>query len=134
MFQPLNLMLGNEMILVFARIVVSSFFLVAGLFGAFNFKIVVQEMRDASLARPQFFALATITTQLSGSVLLITNVAGLSWLGAGILGVFTLLCIPFGHAFWCYPEPRRTAELHIALEHLALTGGLLLAAIASRST
>jgi transmembrane protein len=125
-------MLGSEVVLVFARVIVSSFFLVAGLFGVFNFNTVVQEMRDASLARPQLFALATIITQLSGSALLITNVAGLAWLGAGILGAFTLLCIPFGHAFWRYPEPKRTAELHIALEHVALTGGLLLAAIASR--
>jgi transmembrane protein len=71
-----------------------------------------------------------IATQLVGSFLVITNVAGLTWLGAGILGVFTLLCIPYGHPFWRFGEPKRSEELYIAF--VALTGGLLLAAVASR--
>lgn len=45
--------------------------------------------------------------------------------------MFTLLCIPIGHPFWRMDEPRRTADLQIALEHVALTGGLLLAAVQS---
>jgi transmembrane protein len=47
-------------------------------------------------------------------------------------GVFTLLCIPYGHPFWRFEEPKRSEELYIAFEHVALTGGLLLAAVASR--
>lgn len=64
-----------------------------------------------------------------GSLLLIT---GLSWVGAGVLGVFALLCIPCGHPFSRFKDLKRSAELYIALEHAARTSDLLLAAIASR--
>jgi transmembrane protein len=43
-----------------------------------------------------------------------------------------LLGIPYGHPFWRFEEPKRSEELYIAFEHVALTGGLLLAAVASR--
>lgn len=128
----INAILASGWTLIIGRVVLSSFFLIAGLYGVFNFGAVVQEMKTVSLPSPKFFALATIAVQLGGSILLISNVGGLAWLGAAALAVFTLACIPVGHAFWTFPEPQRQAELQIALEHIALTGGLLLAAIASR--
>lgn len=69
-----------------------------------------------------------VLLQLGGSLLVITNMAKLGWIGAVALALFTRMTIPFGHAFWTFPEPRRTAELHIALEHVTVIGGLLLAA------
>lgn len=52
--------------------------------------------------------------------------------GAGILAIFTLLCIPIGHPFWKLAEPQRTQDFQIVLEHIALSGGLLLAVIATK--
>lgn len=124
-------LLSSSILMIVARVVLASFFLIAGIFGIFNFPAVVQEMSAASLMAPKLMAVATIATQLVGSILLITNVAGLSWLGAVVLAVFTLLCIPFGHPFWQFEEPQRTQHLQIALEHFALSGGLLIAAIVS---
>lgn len=122
--------LSSPVALITARLVLASFFVMAGIFGVFNFGAVVQEMIDASLPVPKFLAFATITTQLIGSLLLVTNVGHLSWLGAIVLAGFTLLCIPLGHPFWNYEEPiKRTAEMQIALEHFALSGGLVIAAI-----
>ncbi len=114
---------------ILARSILASFFLIAGLFGLFNFLAVTSEMQAVALPAPKMFAVATIATQLGGSILLITNLRGLGWLGAGALAVFTLLCIPVAHPFWLQDEPRRTVDLQIALEHFALTGGLLLAAV-----
>ena len=111
-----------------AKVILTSFFWVAGLFGLFNFRVIIQEMVDANLPLPKLFAGATIACQLAGSALLISNVAGLAWLGAGALGVFTILCIPIGHPFWKFQEPKRSHELHIALEHITVVGGLILAA------
>lgn len=111
-----------------AKVILTSFFWMAGLFGVFNFRIIVQEMVDAGLPMPKFFAVTTIACQLAGSALLITNLAGLAWLGAGALGVFTILCIPIGHPFWKFEEPKRSHEFHIALEHITVVGGLILAA------
>lgn len=114
-----------------AKVILTSFFWIAGLFGCFNFRIIVQEMIDASLPAPKVFAVATIACQLLGSALLISNWAGLAWLAAGALGVFTLLTIPIGHPFWKFDEPKRSHELHIALEHVSVVGGLILAATLS---
>lgn len=124
-------LLDNAYFLLFARIVLTTLFWSAGIFGLFKFHIIVGEMENESLPNPKFFAVATICVQLVGSALIITNWLNLGWLGAGALGVFTLLTIPIGHAFWRYPEPKRTHEFHLVLEHITVVGGLLLAAILS---
>lgn len=113
---------------MFLRAVLTLLFWSAGLFGLFNFSQVVSEVRELGLPNETLIASATILVQLGGSLLVISNFAKLGWLGALALAVFTLLTIPFGHAFWTFAEPRRTAELHIALEHLTVVGGLLLCA------
>jgi transmembrane protein len=123
--------LESPIALVGGRVILTCLFWMAGVYGLFNFPAVVQEMRDACLPSPELFAIATIGCQLIGSAIIITNIAGLGWLGAAALGVFTLLSIPIGHAFWTFDEPRRTHEFHIALEHVTVVGGLLLAAILS---
>lgn len=114
-----------EMVL---RAVLTLLFWSAGLFGLFNFSAVVAEVRAVGLPYEKLVAAATVLLQLGGSFLVITNFAKLGWIGAIALAIFTLLTIPFGHAFWTFSEPRRTAELHIALEHITVVGGLLLAA------
>jgi len=123
------LVLESPITLVFGRILLTTLFWSAGIFGLFNFSAIVSEMKAVNLPAPAGFAVATIAIQLVGSVLLIGNFNGLGWLGAGALGLFTLLTIPYGHAFWTFPEPRRTEELHIALEHISVAGGMLMAAI-----
>lgn len=127
----ITLTLTHPVATVVAKVVLTSFFWMAGLFGLFNFKAIVQEMVDVKLPSPSFFAVATIACQLIGSALIITNIAGLGWLGAGALAVFTILTIPIGHPFWKFEEPKRTHEFHIVLEHFTVVGGLMLAAIIS---
>ncbi len=127
--QSITLILESPITLIAARIVVTSFFWMAGIFGLFNFQVIVQEMKDASLPAPVPFAAATIACQLLSSALLITNWNNWGWLGAGALIVFTLLCIPLGHPFWKFEEPRRTSEFHLVLEHITVVGGLMLAGI-----
>lgn len=124
-------LIGNDYFLLFARIMLTTLFWSAGIFGLFKFRAIVGEMKSVSLPKPEVFAVATIFTQLVGSALIITNWLNLGWLGAGALGVFTLLTIPYGHAFWRYPEPKRTQEFHLVLEHITVVGGLLLAAVLS---
>ncbi len=55
----------------------------------------------------------------------------LVWLGAGILAVFTLLCIPIAHPFWKLTGEEKSKDFQIVLEHIALVGGLILAAVAT---
>lgn len=123
--------LESKFALISRRVILTCLFWMAGLFGLFNFSVIVEEMTGAGLPLPAVFAVATIACQLIGSALIITNIASLGWLGAGALGVFTLLSIPIGHPFWTFEEPRATHEFQIALEHITVVGGMLLAAILS---
>lgn len=113
---------------VVLRVVLTLLFWSAGMFGLFNFAAVAMEVHELGLPYAPLLAGATILLQLGASLLVITNFQKLGWIGALALAGFTLLTIPFGHAFWTFTEPRRTAELHIALEHVTVIGGLLLAA------
>lgn len=124
----ISLLLTHPHMIMLSKIILTSFFWMAGLFGLFNFKVIVLEMIDANLPAPQVFAVATIACQLGGSALLISNTWGLGWLGASALAVFTILCIPIAHPFWKFGEPKRTGEFHIVLEHVTVVGGLMLAA------
>lgn len=129
--EAIAIILNSPVTLVIARVILTLLFWMAGLFGVFNFSLVLKEMEDAGLRFPKTCAVATIICQLVGSALIITNIYGLGWLGAGALGIFTLLSIPLGHPFWKFEEPRKTFEFQVALEHVTLVGGLLMAAILS---
>jgi uncharacterized membrane protein YphA (DoxX/SURF4 family) len=85
----------------------------------------------AGVALP--IAAATIVVELAGSGLLI--VGRLQWLGAGALSVFTALATVIAHDFWNAPDAAtHFREFNSFLEHLGLIGGLVLAAILSRTS
>jgi len=125
----ISAMLTSPATQLVARIVLTTLFWSAGLMNLFGFRATIKKVREVGLPAPTFFAVATIVVQLSGAFLVITNMAQCAWLGAGALAVFTLLTIPYGHAFWKFPEPRRTEEINIVLEHITVVGGLLMAAM-----
>lgn len=122
-------LLMSDAFLIVARVVLTSFFWIAGLFGIFKFGVMVETIKAHRLPMPRLIVVLMVTTELVGSLLLITDFRSMGWLGAGALGVFTLLSIPLGHAFWRYPPPKKMEEFQIALEHLAVIGGLMGAAI-----
>ncbi|MFY8092166.1 MAG: DoxX family protein [Niveispirillum sp.] len=72
--------------------------------------------------------IATLIVQLGGSAALIAG--RLAWLGAGAMGLFTVLATLIAHPFWTVADPvARFHERNIFLEHGGLVGGLILAAI-----
>ncbi len=113
---------------VLARLVLTSFFWIAGIFGVLKFAVIVASVERAGLPAPRLIAAAMTVTELGGSALLVSNAWSLGWLGAGWLGVFTALSIPLGHPFWTFPPPKRMEEFQIALEHVTVIGGLMCAA------
>ncbi|WP_271963877.1 hypothetical protein [Pseudomonas aeruginosa] len=78
---------------------------------------------------PVTMVVLTIILQTFGSIFVITNWYGLGWIAAGALAIFTLLTIPVAHAFWKWDGSKRVEEFNIALEHLTVVGGFMLAAI-----
>ena len=67
---------------------------------------------------------------LGGSLLVIANRR--AWSGAGALGILTLMTIPVAHDFWNLSGHAAAMERNIALQHLGLIGGLMVAAALSR--
>lgn len=118
-------LLDTDAFNLLSRMILTSFFWVAGIVGLFRPSLIVAAVRRAALPAPHLIAGAMIVTELAGSALLITNVNSLGWLGAGWLGVFTFLSIPLGHPFWRFDPPRKMEEFQVALEHLAVVGGLM---------
>lgn len=112
-----------------ARVILTFVFWSAGLAGIFDFPTKVAEMRSVGLPAPELFAVVVTIVQLGGSILIIAN--KYAWLGAGALGVFLALTIPFAHAFWTMSEPQRTFEFYVVLEHISIIGGLMVAAALS---
>jgi transmembrane protein len=119
--------LASRWFALFARIVLTFVFWSAGLAGLFDFSGKVAEMEAVGLQPAALFAFLVTAVLLGASALIIFNRA--AWLGAGALGVFLALTIPIAHAFWQMPEPQRTQEFYIVIEHISLIGGLMVAAV-----
>jgi len=112
-----------------ARTVLTFMFWSSALAKLGDAEAALAEMRHFGLEPDLFYYFLTVITLLIGSLLVILDKG--TWLGAGALAVFTLLTIPVAHDFWAMEEPRKTAEFHVAMEHITVVGGLLVAVYAS---
>lgn len=109
-----------------ARITLTFMFWASGIAKLLDFPGAVGEMAHFGLNPPAVFAVATIIVQIVGSALIILN--RWTWLGAGMLGVFTLLTIPIAHNFWTMEEPFKTIEFYVVMEHISIVGALMVVA------
>jgi transmembrane protein len=86
---------------------------------------------DANLAGVEpasLLALLAIFIQFGGSVLVIWG-GRWAWLGAGALGVFTVLATLLAHSWWTKIGIDRLRDFNTFWEHVGLVGGLMLAAV-----
>lgn len=88
------------------------------------------ELADFGLSPAGPINALAIFVLLGGSLLVIANRR--AWSGAGALGILTLMTIPVAHDFWNLSGHTATMERNIALQHLGLIGGLMVAAALSR--
>ena len=79
---------------------------------------------------PALWAALTIAVELVGSLIVLSG--RLVWLGAGMLGVFTVVAAFTANAFWTMQGHERFMATNAFFEHLGLVGGLVLAAILTR--
>lgn len=117
---------GSRVFGFVARLVLTSMFWLSGIAKLADFNAGVGEMVHFGLEPPALFNIATAITQIVGSALIIAN--RWTWLGAGMLAVFTALTIPVAHNFWTMQEPMRTIEFHIVMEHITVIGALMVVA------
>jgi uncharacterized membrane protein YphA (DoxX/SURF4 family) len=99
-----------------------------GLNKLLDFPGAVAEQAHFGLAPPALFAVATIATEIVGSVLVLSG--WLRWLGALWLAGFTLIATFVANGFWTLPPGlERFMAANSFFEHLGLIGGFLLVAI-----
>jgi transmembrane protein len=121
-------MLDNPATLLFTRICVTLPFFVSGLMKLFDWQGGEAEMLRAGLHPSWLFNLAAFVTELGGSALVILDRK--TWLGAGALGIFTLLATFMAHRFWeVTGEEARIMQLNSFLEHATISAAFILVVV-----
>jgi uncharacterized membrane protein YphA (DoxX/SURF4 family) len=111
-----------------ARLLLVGAYLLGGLVKLADWQGAVAEQAHFGMHPPALWAALTIAIELVGPVLILTG--RWVWLGAGMLGVFTLLAAFTANAFWAMPPgPERFGATNAFFEHLGLIGGFVLAAL-----
>ncbi len=111
-----------------ARLLLVGAYLLGGLVKLTDWQGAVAEQAHFGMHPPALWAALTIAIELIGPVLILTG--RWVWLGAGMLGVFTLLAAFTANAFWTMPAgPERFGATNAFFEHLGLIGGFVLAAL-----
>jgi transmembrane protein len=110
-----------------SRLALALPFLVSGATKLIDFQGASNEVADLGLQPATLFAAAIVSTHIGGSLLFLTR--SYCWLGAGILSAFTAIATLLAHAFWMHQGPERTHQMATFFEHVAIDGGLAMAAI-----
>lgn len=111
-----------------ARLLLVGAYLLGGVVKLTDWQGAVAEQAHFGMHPPALWAALTIAIELIGPVLILTG--RWVWLGAGMLGVFTLLAAFTANAFWTMPPgPERFGATNAFFEHLGLIGGFVLAAL-----
>jgi uncharacterized membrane protein YphA (DoxX/SURF4 family) len=97
-----------------------------GLTKLFDFSGAVVEAQNFGLPFAAATAIATIVTELVGSMLILMGIY--RWAGALWLGGFTLVATFVANRFWEMQPPQRFMVENSFFEHLGLVGGFLLLA------
>ena len=113
-----------------AQLALCSAYLLGGVVKLTDFPAAIAEQAHFGVPMPALFAAVTIAVELVGPILILTD--RLAWLGAGMLGMFTLLAALVANAFWTLHGYERFAAMNAFFEHLGLIGGFVLVAIHSR--
>lgn len=111
-----------------ARLLLVGAYLLGGLVKLTDWPGSVAEQAHFGMNPAAFWAALTIAIELIGPLLILSG--RLVWLGAGMLGVFTLLAAFTANAFWAMPAgPERFGATNAFFEHVGLIGGFILAAL-----
>ena len=111
-----------------ARLALVGAYLLGGIVKASDWTAAVAEQAHFGMHPPAFWAALTIAVEIAGPLLILSG--RFVWLGAGMLGIFTLFAAITANAFWAMPDgPARFMATNAFFEHLGLIGGFVLAAL-----
>jgi uncharacterized membrane protein YphA (DoxX/SURF4 family) len=111
-----------------ARLALVGAYLLGGIVKASDWTAAVAEQAHFGMHPSALWAALTIAIEIAGPLLILSG--RLVWLGAGMLGVFTLFAAITANAFWAMPAGQeRFMATNAFFEHLGLIGGFVLAAL-----
>lgn len=111
----------------FARLLLVGAYLIGGLVKLADWPAAVAEQAHFGMNPPALWAGLTIAVEIVGPMLILWG--RMVWLGAGMLGTFTLLAAFVANAFWTMAGQERFAATNAFFEHVGLVGGFILAAL-----
>jgi len=126
---PIARLLDHPCTLLVTRICVTLPFLIAGIFKLTDWSSGVAEMESVGLRPAGLFNLLTLVTELGGSTLVIIDRR--TWLGAGALGVFTVLTTFLAHRYWEFEGAARLQQFNSFLEHVTIAAAFILVTVLS---
>ena len=113
--------------MLIARICLSAVYLFSGIDKLIHRADSIAELNALKLPQPELLRPLVIAVQLIGGLMVLLGVH--AELGALLLLGFTVLATLIAHRPFDHEGPARRMQFTIALEHLAICGGLLLLAI-----
>lgn len=114
-----------------ARLALVSAYLLGAIVKVSDFPGAVAEQAHFGMTPLAFWAVLTIVVEIVGPLLILTR--RWLWLGAGMLGVFTLLAALKANAFWAMAQGHdRFMATNAFFEHIGLIGGFVLVVLFDR--
>jgi uncharacterized membrane protein YphA (DoxX/SURF4 family) len=110
-----------------ARLLLVGAYLVGGIAKLTDWPGAVAEQAHFGMTPPALWAALTIVVEIIGPLLILLG--RFVWLGAGMLGLFTLLAAFVANAFWTMEGQARFFATNSFFEHVGLVGGFILAAL-----
>lgn len=110
-----------------ARLLLVGAYMVGGFAKLTDWHGAVAEQAHFGMSPPALWAGLTIAVEIIGPLLILLG--RMVWLGAGMLGVFTLLAAFVANAFWTMEGQERFMATNAFSEHVGLVGGFILAAL-----
>ncbi|MDN7933445.1 DoxX family protein [Burkholderia metallica] len=120
-------LLARPWVLPLVRVALVSAYLIGGVAKALDFAGAVAEQAHFGLQPAALWAALAIAVELAGSLCVVFN--RFTWLGAGSLGMLTLVAMAVANDFWNHTGAARFMALNSFFEHLGLIAALVLATL-----
>ena len=109
------------------RLALVSAWLIGGVNKALHFGSAIAEQAHFGLHPPALWAALAIVVEIGGSLCVVLR--RFTWLGAGGLGVLTLVAMLVANDFWNHTGAAHFMALNSFFEHLGLIAALVLATL-----
>ncbi|WP_321804961.1 DoxX family protein [Burkholderia sp. BCC1993] len=120
-------LLSQPWVLPLARLALVSAYLLGGVAKALDFDGAVAEQAHFGLHPAALWAALAIAVEIAGSLCVVFR--RFTWLGAGSLGMLTLVAMVVANDFWNRSGTEHFMALNSFFEHLGLIAALVLATV-----